>query len=48
LARHTIRVDRVAAGMERAALEVDETSNTGATEVYRRLGFGVTMRLSTA
>jgi len=27
------------AGLERASLEVDETSHTGATEVYRRLGF---------
>ena len=32
------------AGLERAALEVDETSHTGATEVYRRLGFDVESR----
>lgn len=30
-----------AAGFEVAALDVDETSHTGATEVYRRLGFAV-------
>ncbi len=32
------------AGLDRASLEVDETSHTNATEVYRRLGFTVTMR----
>jgi ribosomal protein S18 acetylase RimI-like enzyme len=33
-----------AAGLKRAALEVDEISHTGATEVYRRLGFEVESR----
>lgn len=33
-----------AAELERAVLEVDETSHTGATEVYRRLGFEVESR----
>ena len=33
-----------AAGLQRAALEVDEMSHTGATDVYRRLGFEVTSR----
>lgn len=33
-----------AAGLERAVLEVDETSHTGATEVYRKLGFEVESR----
>jgi len=33
-----------AIGMERAALNVDENSYTKATEVYRRIGFEVTMR----
>ena len=32
------------AGLERVSLEVDETSHTGATEVYRRLGFAVRSR----
>ena len=34
----------VIAGLERAVLEVDETSHTGATEVYARLGFEVESR----
>ena len=33
-----------AVGMDRAALDVDETSHTNATEVYRRLGFSVSLR----
>lgn len=33
-----------AAGLDRASLEVDESSHTNATEVYRRLGFTVAMR----
>jgi ribosomal protein S18 acetylase RimI-like enzyme len=36
-----------AAGMESAALDVDETSHTEATLVYRRLGFEVTERSTT-
>ena len=33
-----------AAGLEKALLDVDETSHTGATAVYLRLGFGVDSR----
>jgi ribosomal protein S18 acetylase RimI-like enzyme len=47
IASHLLTRSMVAAresGMRAAALEVDETSHTSATEVYRRLGFEVASR----
>jgi len=47
IATHLLQRSLVAArdsGLDRASLEVDESSHTNATEVYRRLGFTVAMR----